>query len=49
MSGCGTLLGPGAMDDHGVRLAVRRPRARAPCRRDGLMLAIHPDARWTAP
>src|SRR3954454_23686038 len=47
MFGSGTLLGSGALGDHGVRLAVRRPRARAPCRRDGLMLAIHPDARTT--
>src|SRR3954468_2082056 len=47
MSGCGTLLGSGTLGDHGVRLAVRRPRARAPCRRDGLMLAIHPNARTT--
>src|SRR3954464_5173082 len=47
MFGSGTLLGSGALGDHGVRLAVRRPRARAPCRRDGLMLAIHPNARTT--
>src|SRR3954447_262524 len=47
LSGCGTLLGSGALGDHGVRLAVRRPRARAPCRRDGLMLAIHPKPRPT--
>src|SRR4051794_23792227 len=45
--GCGTLLGSGALGDRGVRLAVRRPRASAPGRRDGLMLAIHPDARTT--
>src|SRR3954463_5075949 len=47
MFGGGTLLGSGALGDRGVRLAVRRPRARAPCRRDGLMLAIHPNARTT--
>src|SRR5437763_9708310 len=47
MSGCGTLLGSGALGDRGVRLAVRRPRAGAPGRRDGLMLSIHPNARTT--
>src|SRR3954451_21354393 len=47
MSGCGTLLGSGTLGDRGVRLALRRPRAGAPGRRDGLMLAIHPDARTT--
>src|SRR3954452_14392351 len=41
------LLGSGALGDRGVRVALRRSRARAPCRRDGLMLAIHPDARTT--
>src|SRR4051812_9581916 len=47
MSGCGTLLGSGALGDRGVRLALRRPRAGAPGGRDGLMLPIHPDARTT--
>src|SRR3954447_9418348 len=47
MSGCGTLSGSGALGDRGVRVALRRSRARAPCRRDGLMLAIHPNARTT--
>src|SRR4051812_11598758 len=47
MSGCGTLLGSGALGDRGVRLALRRPRASAPGRRDGLMLSIHPNARTT--
>src|SRR4051795_8441499 len=47
MFGGGTLLGSGALGDRGVRLALRRSRARAPCRRDGLMLAIHPNARTT--
>src|SRR3954453_19887358 len=47
MSGCGTLLGSGALGDRGVRLALRRPRASAPDGRDGLMLSIHPDARTT--
>src|SRR3954464_16040626 len=47
LSGCGTLLGSGALGDRGVRLAVRRPRASAPGRRDGLMLSIHPNARTT--
>src|SRR3954465_12732296 len=42
------LLGSGALGGRGVRLALRRPRAGARGRRDGLMLAIHPDAR-TAP
>src|SRR5690242_9985577 len=47
MFGCGTLLGSGALGDRGVRVALRRPRAGALCRRDGLMLSIHPDARTT--
>src|SRR3954462_14363224 len=47
MSGCGTLLGSGALGDRGVRLALRRPRAGAPGRRNGLMLSIHPNARTT--
>src|SRR3954452_10314597 len=47
VSGCGRLLGSGALGDRGVRLALRRPRAGAAGRRDGLMLAIHPDARTT--
>src|SRR3954468_9180339 len=47
MSGCGTLLGSGALGDRGVRVALRRPRASAPDWRDGLMLSIHPDARTT--
>src|SRR6478735_12521774 len=47
MSGCGTLLGSGALGDRGVRLALRGPRARASRRRDGLMLSIHPNARTT--
>src|SRR4051794_14393780 len=47
MSGCGTLLGSGALGDRGVRLALRRPRASARGGRDGLMLAIHPNARTT--
>src|SRR5690349_25132994 len=47
MSGSGTLLGPGASGDRGVRLAVRRPRASAPDGRSHLMLAIHPNARTT--
>src|SRR5690349_21439304 len=47
MPGCGTLLGSGALGDRGVRLALRRPRAGAPGRRDGLMLSIHPNARTT--
>src|SRR3954464_7777574 len=47
LSGCGTLLGSGALGDRGVRVALRRPRASAPGRRNGLMLSIHPDARTT--
>src|SRR3712207_2226638 len=48
MSGCGTLLGSGALGDGDVRLALRGPRAEAaPEERDGLMLAIHPNARTT--
>src|SRR4051794_18681391 len=47
MSGCGTLLGSGALGDRGVRLALRRPRAGAPDGRGHLMLAIHPNARTT--
>src|SRR4051812_5423689 len=41
------LLGSGALGDRGVRLALRRPRAGAPGRRNGLMLSIHPNARTT--
>src|SRR3954469_24623107 len=41
------LLGPGALGDRGVRLALRRPRASAPDGRSGLMLSIHPNARTT--
>src|SRR5437660_1771597 len=44
MSGCGTLLGSGTLGDRGVHLALRRPRAGAPGRRNGLMLSIHPNA-----
>src|SRR3954471_12290364 len=47
MSGCGTLLGPSALGDRGVRVALRRPRTSARGWRDGLMLAIHPNARTT--
>src|SRR3982751_1047971 len=47
MFGCGTLSGSGASGDRGVRLALRRPRASAPGRRNGLMLPIHPSARTT--
>src|SRR4028119_152786 len=48
MSGCGTLLGSGALGRRGVRLALRRRQAKAaPEERDGLMLAIHPNARTT--
>src|SRR3954447_27071053 len=47
LSGCGTLLGSGALGDRGVRLALRRPRASAPGGRNGLMLSIHPNARTT--
>src|SRR3954449_1475676 len=47
VSGCGTLLGSGALGDRGVRLALRRPRAGAPGGRNGLMLSIHPNARTT--
>src|SRR5436309_10927129 len=41
------LLGSGTLGDRGVRLALRRPRAGAPGRRNGLMLSIHPNARTT--
>src|SRR3954469_18671178 len=47
MSGCGTLLGSGALGGGDVRLALRRARANAPGGRSGLMLAIHPNARTT--
>src|SRR3954451_6686923 len=47
MSGCGTLLGPSALGDRGVRVALRRPRTSARGWRDGLMLSIHPNARTT--
>src|SRR5215207_8710570 len=48
MSGYGTLLGPGALGNQGLYLALRRPRANpAPAERSGLMLAIHPNARTT--
>src|SRR5437764_2359172 len=47
MSGCGTLLGSGALGDHGVRVALRRARACAPDGRSRLMLSIHPNARTT--
>src|SRR5215213_2652587 len=47
VSGCGTLLGSGALGYRGVRLALRRPRPGPPGGRDGLMLAIHPNARTT--
>src|SRR5918997_5645655 len=48
MSGGGTLLGSGALGGRGVRLALRRRRAEAaPEEGDGLMLAIHPNARTT--
>src|SRR5918993_4064410 len=47
MSGCGTLLGSGALGDGGIRLALRRPRPGLSDGRDGLMLAIHPNARTT--
>src|SRR3954464_15613618 len=41
------LLGSGALGDHGLRVALRRPRASAPDGRSGLMLSIHPNARTT--
>src|SRR3954465_11132522 len=41
------LLGSGTLGDRGVRVALRRPRAGAPGRRNGLMLSIHPNARTT--
>src|SRR5918998_706259 len=42
------LLGSGALGGGGIRLALRRPRAEAaPEEGDGLMLAIHPNARTT--
>src|ERR687890_560649 len=47
MSGCGTLLGSGALGGGGVRLALRRPRPGLSDGRDSLMLAIHPNARTT--
>src|SRR3954469_15929993 len=47
LSGCGTLLGSGALGDRGVRLALRPPRASARGGRNGLMLSIHPNARTT--
>src|SRR5918993_413248 len=48
MSGCGTLLGSGPLGCGGLRLALRRARANpAPEEGEGLMLAIHPDARTT--
>src|SRR5215207_269986 len=48
MSGYGTLLGPGALGNQGLCLALRRPRANpAPEEGEGLMLAIHPNARTT--
>src|SRR5215213_11590255 len=49
LSGCGTLLGSGALGYRGLRLALRRPRANParPAERSGLMLAIHPNARTT--
>src|SRR3954453_14026986 len=45
MSGCGKLLGPSALGDRGVRVALRRPRTSARGWRDGVMLSIHPTAR----
>src|ERR671912_336830 len=48
MSGCGTLLGSGTLSCGGLRLALRRARANAaPEEGEGLMLAIHPNARTT--
>src|SRR5918998_1483660 len=47
MSGCGTLLGSGALGGRDVRLALRRPRPGLSDGRDSLMLAIHPNARTT--
>src|ERR671917_299695 len=47
VSGRGTLLGSGALGGGGIRLALRRPRPSPPGGRDGLMLAIHPNARTT--
>src|SRR5918997_1397072 len=47
MSGCGTLLGSGALGGRDARLALRRPRSGLSDGRDSLMLAIHPDARTT--
>src|SRR3954466_4292704 len=47
MFGSGTLLGPGASGDRGVRVALRRARACAPDGRSRLMLSIHPNARTT--
>src|SRR3954464_5083152 len=44
LSGGGTLLGSGALGDYGVRLALRRPRASAPGRRNGRMLSFPPNA-----
>src|SRR5918995_1884546 len=47
MSGGGTLLGSGALGGGGIRLALRGPGASARGGRNGLMLAIHPNARTT--
>src|SRR5918997_3870865 len=47
MSGCGTLLGSGALGGRDARLALRRPRSGLSDGRDSLMLAIHPNARTT--
>src|SRR3954465_14107272 len=41
------LLGSGTLGNRGLRVALRRPRAGAPGRRNGLMLSIHPNARTT--
>src|SRR3954469_4862949 len=45
--GSETLLGPGALGDRGLRVALRRARACAPDGRSRLMLPIHPNARTT--
>src|ERR687893_2983138 len=47
MSGCGTLLGSGALGGRGLRLALRRPRPGPSDGRGSLVLAIHPNARTT--
>src|SRR5919107_400832 len=47
MSGCGTLLGSGALGGRAARLALRRPRPGLSDGRDSLMLAIHPNTRTT--